>query len=758
MGVARALVVTVSLAALAVPALAVDVVVTPAAPGLQIVRVSVPLRDGLRRRGAHLVATSAGKPVPCADRVLTWHPSRTTGQPLYARRALVTFPYRFGAAPVRFSFRPGVGQGTWAPLPVLVTLDRAGAAISYADGHVFRADVLWPAADPDCAVRLEEVERNGACAWQRLHIEDKAWPRVIEARWDAVGQVTLVAHLQSTESGFGRAPDLGWRLEGRASHAALRVAGKEEPLTGPVERGCADGKPATLTLDGAYRVEHPMQPLNRRGKLEASLDAGRLRYRYLRCTAADRVPMQERAWRRADMVISPSSVAPLRPSLLPAHTVRIGWRAWDALYGSGAPADLAKLSQLADLARFQRDALVASSTEGDDAGNVTGWNEGQPHGPAFGMNRLNHAAAILDEARRSGDCRLTETALLWCDNFHDLSVWWGPEQRGGTRYNNVAAMGQASPPSDPPFMWRSNSSVTFCTKGFAAFFEAFEETGDPRMLEALQAQVAYSAQYLHAGAGTTRNVGCVQDFLRLYRFTGEARYLDEALRLFRELRACLSTGDLFTEGGQPIQTDPPFIEEDAQGYQHPFAKPYIIGYALEGLPQLLGLRPGEPKLRHTVEAVAGFLASSQDPCGGWRYPHPRSSGVILSQAMEHAWQLMQAGNALGSAPGRLDAVERVLRQRVQGWLHRKSILSGVTGWERATGKATAATQITALYRRPADRDAARDYREGRLDAGASPPEGLAGFGDVLRWYLAHRPAARLLAPPRPDEPLGLLLR
>ena len=757
MGVARTLAVAAALAALTVPALAVDVVVTPAAPGLQIVRVSVPLRDGLLRRGSHLAATTAGKPVPCAQRELTWHPSRT-GRPRYARRALVTFPYRFGAAPVRFSFRQGVAQAIWAPLPVLVTLDREGASISYADGRSFRADALWPAADPSCAVRMEEVERNGACAWQRLHIEDKTWPRVIEARSDAVGQVTLVAHLQSTEPGFGRAPDLGWRLEGDASRAALRSGGNEEPLTGPVERGCADGKAAALTLDGAYRVEHPMQPLNRRGKLEASLDAGRFRYRYLRCTGSDRVPMQERAWRRADMVISPASVAPLQPSLLPAHGIRVDWREWDALYGSGPPADLAKQPKLADLARMQRDALVSSAAEGDDAGNVTGWNEGRPHGPAFGMNRLNHAAAMLDEARRSGDRRLTETALRWCGNFHDLSVWWGPEQRGGTRYNNVAAMGQTPPPSEPSFMWRSNSSVTFCTKGFAAFFEAFEATGDPRMLEALQAQVAYAVEFLHAGAETTRNVGCVQDFLRLHRFTGETRFLEEALRLFRELRACLSTGDLFTEGGRPIKADPPFIEEDSQGYLHPFAKPYIIGYALEGLPELMRLRPGEPKLRDTVEAVAGFLAQSQDPCGGWRYPHPRSSGVILSQAMEHAWQLVQAERALGSAPDRLDAVERVLRQRVHGSLLRKSILSGVTGWERVTGKATTAAEITALYRRPADRDAARDYREGRLDVGSSPPEGLAGFGDVLRWYLAHRPASRLLAPPRPDEPLGLLLR
>ena len=225
-------------------------------------------------------------------------------------------------------------------------------------------------------------------------------------------------------------------------------------------------------------------------------------------------------------------------------------------------------------------------------------------------------------------------------------------------------MGQTPP--DTAYMWRSNSAVSFCTKGYDAFFYAYEQTGDPRMKEALDAQTAYAATYLHAGRDYTRNVGDVRDFLHLYRFTGERRYLDEALRLFRELRTQLSTGDLFTESGKAIEADPPFIEEDKQGYAHPFAKPYIIGYALAGLPELARLAPDEPKLRDVVRAVADFMAASQDPIGGWRYPHPRSGSVIMSQAMEHADQLVQADRLLGPRESHLDAIERVLRQRLLG--------------------------------------------------------------------------------------------
>jgi hypothetical protein len=306
-------------------------------------------------------------------------------------------------------------------------------------------------------------------------------------------------------------------------------------------------------------------------------------------------------------------------------------------------------------------------------------------------------------------------------------------------------------------MWRSNDSVDFCTKGYSAFLYAYEQTGDPRMREALEAQVRYAAQYVHTDRGEARNVGDVDDFLRLYRDTGEPGDIEQALRLFRELRTKLSTGDLFSQSGHPLEPNPPFINDDAFGYRHPFAKPYIIGYALLGLPRLARYRPDEPKLREVVRAVADFLAESQDPAGGWRYPHPRSSDLILSQAMEHAWQLVEADRQLGPQDKHLDAIERVLRQRVQGWKRTGQILTGLQGWEVVSGKVKDSSELYRLYNHPDDRDYTRDYTEGRLSLGSSPPEGLVYFPGVLAYYLRHRPAARLLEPPGDDDPLGKLL-
>jgi hypothetical protein len=412
---------------------------------------------------------------------------------------------------------------------------------------------------------------------------------------------------------------------------------------------------------------------------------------------------------------------------------------------------------LAALLRYHRDAIVRCMAVGDDWGNVTAYADDSATGAAFGMNRLNHCPPIFEEGLRGDDRRLLDATVLWCDNMYDQSIWWGPNQTGGTRYNNLLAMGRTPPGNDRAYMWRSDSSVNFCTKGYDTFFLAYEQTGDPRMMTALEAQVRYAAEHVHADQGECRNIGDVRDFVRLYEYTGQKRYLDEALRLFRELRTKLSAGDLFSQGGKPIVTNPPFINDDETGYKHPFAKPYIIGYALAGLPRLGRYAADEPKLRDVVRAVADFLVDSQDPIGGWRYPHPRSGSLPMSLAIEHAWQLVQADGLLGPQEQHLDAIERVLRQRFLGWKKTGKIFSGLTPWEFVTGKVKDPKELYGLYKVPADRDFAGDYSEGRAEFGSSPPEGLVYFPEVLAFYLKHRPASRLLAPAKNDEPLGRVL-
>jgi hypothetical protein len=734
--------------------------ITPAATGEQLVRLSLPFSPGMLSEGQGLVVSDGQHENPAAVRVLTWHPA-VDMKTRSARRVLVTFPYRFAdRKPVSFRVRATPTAPRGERLPVKVRVDGSGVTIAYRDGPTLTAHLLAPARQSDDPPATEIVESNAFFHWQRVQLPDKQWPRVIEVRVDALGGVALVAHLQRNLPGDGYAPDLGWEIVTSVPPGSIRLGNRAAATASlPLRHPFTTREASECFFEqDRYCLYHPAAPFRQRGYIDVRRANGRgFVYQYLRCTAADKVPMQAASWRRAEVVIAPAALAPLTATLEYPHAEQIDWRLWDALYATCPPPDLTTQPDLAALLRYHHDAIARAAAQGDDWGNVTAYSDGSDVGTPFGMNRLNHCPAIFEEAWRSGDRRLRDVAVNWCNNFYDLSVWWGPERTGGTRYNNVRAMKRTPLDNDLHFMWRSNSSVDFCTKGYSAFLLAYEQTGDPRMRQALEAQVNYASHQVHADRGEARNIGDVDDFMRLYHCTGEPRYREQALRLYRELRTKLSAGDLFSQSGQPIVAKPPFINDDEEGYHHPFAKPYIIGYALQGLPRLAPLVDREPKLRAVIRAVADFLADSQDSLGGWRYPHPRSSSVLLQQAMEHAAQIVEADRYLGATPKHLDAIERVLRQRILGWKKTGRILSGLSGWEFTAGKATKSSDLANLYAHPADRDFRRDYREGQITWGSSSPEGVIFFPAVLAFYLEHRPASRLLALPRADEPLGQVL-
>ncbi len=731
-----------------------EIWITPPAPGEQVVRISVPLPAGFLRDGQTLRLSDGGRELPASVRVLTRHVWDGS-----ARRALVSFIYGFpNTDAVRFQLLPVASSSGQASLhTVSVRVRGEEVHIVYRDGVRLIARLIAPARRSTEPVRTETVEENDHFLWQRVILPDAEWSRIIEVRADALGIVAVVAHLQRRLSGNGYAPPFGWELEVRGvsgESVIQREQGTTAITSAPIRHPFAEGKPCAL-IAGGYRIYHPCAPFQRRGAVEVWREADSLRYRYWRCLPDEKVPMQSTAWRRAEFVVAPASLPEVRPTLQYPHALRVSADLWRELYGiEPLPALPAELEQVV---AYHREAILRCVAVGDDWGNITAFHEHSPAGAVYGMNRLNHCAPIFAEAYLSGDTRLLDTALLWCQNFTDLSIWWGDEGTGGTRYPNILSLGQSAPDDDRTFMWRSNSAVNFCTKGFDAFFIAYEETGDPRMQEALDAQVAYASKEVHAHQGECRNVGIVRDFVCLYRFTGDKRYLDQALRLFRELRTKLWENNLFDQGGKPPTPDLPFFDDDATGSRYGYAKPYIIGYALAGLPLLLRQAPREPRLRAVVQAVADFLAGSQDPLGGWRYPHPRSSAVFLSQAIEHAWQLVQADRATGVKRAHLDAIERVLRQRISSVRQLGTLFSELRGWEWATGRVKTQAELNTLYQRPEERDFTRDYDEGQIMLGSAPPEGLVYFPEVLWFYLQHRPASRLLALPDKNDPSGKVL-
>lgn len=715
---------------------------TPPSAGAHLVRVSLPFAPAALPTEMGLRASCEGVEIVADVRPLTYHP----GRPRSVRRAMITFPFNFTDTKTR-AFKLALHQpeddkhradvteqddGLQVVLGTLaIHLSSDTVSWRIEAGERWEASLIAPPRSSGEWV-AETIEAGRHYVWVRLLLPDADWPRIIEVQADCLGAVALQGHVQRLAEGEGTASDLGWHLTGPGIPAG-------------VQHSFADGEACVVaTSEGATAVTFPVAPSTRRGSVQSA--AGELKY--MRCTADEGVPFQSTAWRRSAVVVGPASGTARNVLLEPDLSVTVAPEAFDAVYGSGTSVDVALWPVLSDCLEYSREAVKKSAAVGDDYGNITSFTHGQQHGAVYGMNRLNHCPAMFDDAYRTCDRTLRNAAVLWCNNMHDLSLWWGDDADfGGTRYVNASATGSRE--QDPDFMWRLDGASTFCTKGYDAFFYAYEETGDPRMMTALLGQVEYAAKHVHADTGECRNIGDVADFMRLYRFTADVRFKEEALRLFRELRTKLSDGDLFSQGGQPIVDDAPFIDDDQHGYDAPFAKPYIIGYALAGLPDLLRECPDEPRLRDVVRAVADFLADSQDPCGGWRYPHPASSGLILSQNMEHAAQLVRAAFILESRgepiDGLVDAVERVLQARVAGFRRSGRILSSVTGWEQTTGSIPEGKTIYDLYARPDDRDRSRDYTEGAVTVGFAPPEGLVYFHEVLRFYLARRPAERLFA-------------
>ncbi|MBI5094701.1 MAG: hypothetical protein HZB26_19975 [Candidatus Hydrogenedentes bacterium] len=675
-----------------------DFEVTPPRAGVQLVRLSLPFAPAALPTGLSVIAHCDGAEVTPDLRVLTLHP----GRPTSVRRALVTFPFEFKAVrPYHFTLT--LGEEPQSPSSSLscsdgacsiefgqaqVSISSDSVVVNYKDGSKWSARLIAPQRAQPLAPVPELVESGQYYLWARILVPDEQWPHVIEFRLDSLGTIAIQAHVQRTAAGDATAPDLGWEIEGPA-------------LPETPKHSFSDGAPFTLlSQDKSRALAFPLAPFDKRGAVTVTAkDQGSV-VRFLRCSEDEKVPFQQAAWRRAAFVLGGPSQMDRNSLLEPVVSAKVSPQAFSSVYDIGSASDLTLWPILADLRRYNNEAIKRPV-----------FNPGAPAG-VFGMNRLNHCPAIFLEAWRAGDAELRNAAANWCSNMYDLSIWWGDtETYGGTRYNNSIAANQPEHKDDQAFMWRTNGDSNFCTKGYDSFFYAYEETGDPRMLTALNAQVEYARKYVHVDRGECRNIGDAADFIRLYRSTGTTMYRDEAMRLFRELRNKLSKGDLFSQGGEPILDDGPFIDDDAHGTPAPFAKPYIMGYALAGLPALLEEFPDEPKLHDVVRAVADFLARSQDPVGGWRYPAPASSGLIISQGLEHANQLVRASAVLErrgeNIEKLLDAIERTLQARVLGFARTGRILAGLSGWEQAAGMFRDGKTIYALYKKHAARDPPR---------------------------------------------------
>src|SRR5262249_20458673 len=176
------------------------------------------------------------------------------------------------------------------------------------------ARLLGPARTSEAAPATDTVESNAFFLWQRVRLPDAQWPRVIEVRADALGGVALVAHLQRNLPGDAYAPDLGWQIESQASPGRWQRGNRDAARTQlPLRHHFAERAASVFfCAQPRYRLYHPAAPFKQRGHVEVRPAGDRgFVYRYLRCTADEKVPMQQATWRRAEVVLAPAALAPL---------------------------------------------------------------------------------------------------------------------------------------------------------------------------------------------------------------------------------------------------------------------------------------------------------------------------------------------------------------------------------------------------------------------------------------------------------------
>jgi len=141
------------------------------------------------------------------------------------------------------------------------------------------------------------------------------------------------------------------------------------------------------------------------------------------------------------------------------------------------------------------------------------------------------------------------------------------------------------------------------------------------------------------------------------------------------------------------------------------------------------------------------MARVQTEAGAWGYPAPTTAGVVWTAEYAHGLAL-----ACRLEPRReyLDAIGRTLRAIVLLTRRHGAIPSRIASWESQQGIAI----TPETYRRGADRDRSRDYREGRVEF-CVRPDYLVYFQAVLREYLRHRSEESLL---QPDPVLEQILK
>ena len=723
-----------------------------------VARVSMPVPAGtvFAMPGA-TVATTRQRDVCAQARVITRHPDGSV------RVMMLSVPVQLGAGE-QAVFECGPVAATEAPASMLEGEDPAriatetysvvvsgGSVQLLSDDGVVLATVkpFGPELDgekPTAAV----LDAGPNYVWLRCNAEGAQWSTEVDVEVDRFGQITLTNRLQAHEAGNHWTPDFGFEVTARGAELADgSLARPTVQFMGLDHHGRFADTPelvaAMRLADGTgIALGNPLALRQDRGALELTHADGVARVTSNRNQPVenlkqDGLMIQEGQWRVSRLTIAPVSPQELAQCIDAPVQAHAHWRQHDAVYHTGPPIDAQSPLIRRTVDKYIQ-AMQEMSISGDDWGNMTSWAPQNDGRQINSMVRFNHCRHVWEDYFRSGDPRLLEIARDWSENYRNLSVYWGPNKDyyGGSRRGRALRNEPGSPHGPGTYMVRYNNALGWITKGFAAFWLAYEHTGDPRFCHAAQQQARWSADKMTCLKNEMRSIGGVADFAKLYEYTGEAFYLQQAQRLWEEFKQGQLDNLLFTQHGKPAVGDDLYIQSDEFGYKHQFVKPYIVQYATNALPYLLEHCPGDERLRNTIIALNDWMAMHRQPGGGWGYPHYLTAGMGWNNEYSHGIAL---ACEIEPKAVYLDAIRENLAPVMQLLELYRELAAGINPWESAAGINAAHRQ--ERYKLAADRPVMRDYEDGQVRFGQSP-DNCVYAGVLIRDYLRHRPEESLL--------------
>lgn len=732
---------------------AITIEMTPTAKGKQLVRFSQPFPKGFLKKG---------DPLEIYDRVNGYEPSlrvlTTYSDSEYIRCAVITFLYEFkNIEPIKFEL---VNAEERSPntdahvnksnFPIDLIVDSTSVTIYHGDTKTITAALVAPSLESGITPEIVVVEQNDHYMWKNFYFDDRFFPRTIEVRASIDGTVTVNCHIQRKLDRDSFAPELGWDFN--IEEPVIRAVSSTNIQGSPEKRLFTEGGDYDVLFavnKAGFKLYFPLASSQRKGYIA---EDGNIRYR--RATSEEMVPMQPQSFRRFAFTVSQEDTPRLNNMFLGDIKVDNDTNLWQKLYPdmeeNSNIEDFPLISEVTELTYNYIDLM---SAKGDDFGNITNYDVITKKNTGFGMNRFNHVSDYFYLGLSRKDSKLINAAVAYSYNFCDLTIWWGDYKYGGTRYPYIFRGEKQeraqSPYSGTDFLWRGNEAGgSFCHKGFSNFFIAYEQTGDPLMLKALNAQIDYAIKHVRVEINYTRNVGVVRDFSLLYDWTGEEIYLKKAIEMFESYKTFINEDGLFAENGQIVRYDEPFINDDSVGGAYAYAKPYILGYALSGLTALYRIRPNLTGLKKAITDVGLFMAKTQDDCGTFRYPHPMSGRAVLR--IESVGFLLEVLNTIddledGVKTLLLNSVENTLKAILAVYKKTGKIGIKVTAWEVASGRSDL-ENIHRLYEKPTDRDKNMDFIEGEVSVEQLSPETILRWQYTLNCYSKWRDLDRLIAP------------